>query len=69
MAFLQLGEVQTRRSVLDVKQFSGVTREEMMCATTYMQKEPETDNTEHTVDPKLLTNLEDEMKVWGFLMI
>ena len=69
MAFLQLGEVQTRRSVLDVKQIVGMTREEMMCATTYMQKEPEIGNTEHTVDPELLPNLEDEMKVWGYLMI
>ena len=68
MAFLQLGEVQTRRSVIDAKQLVGMTREEMMHATTYTQKEPGIDNTEHTVDPKLLTNSEDEMKVWGYLM-
>ena len=57
-----------RRSVLDVKQFAGMTREEMMHATTYMQMEPKIDNTEHAVDPKLLMNSEDEMKVWGYLM-
>ena len=57
-----------RRSVLDAKQFVGMTREEMMHATTYMQKEPEIDDTEHTVDLELLTNSEDEMKVWGYLM-
>jgi hypothetical protein len=68
MAFLQLGEVQTRRSVLDAKQFAVMAREEMMYATTYTQKKPEIDDTEHTVDPKLLTNSEDEMKVWGYLM-
>ena len=68
MAFLQLGEVQTRRSVLNPKQFLGMTREEMMDATTYTQKEPEIDNTEHTVDPELLTNSEGKMKVWGYLM-
>jgi hypothetical protein len=68
MAFLQLGEVQTRRSVLNAKQFLGMTREEMMDATTYTQKEPEIDNTEHTVDPELLTNSEGKMKVWGYLM-
>ena len=57
-----------RRSVLDAKQFAGMTREETICATTYMRKELEIDNTKHRVDPKLLTNSEDEMKVWGFLM-
>jgi hypothetical protein len=45
-----------------------MTREEMMHATTYTQKEPEIDDTKHAVDPKLLTNSEDEMKVWGYLM-
>ena len=68
MAFLQLGEVQTRRSVLDAKQFAGMTRKEMMHTTTYTQKKPEIDNAEHTVDPELLTNSEGEMKVWGYLM-
>jgi hypothetical protein len=68
MAFLQLGEVQTHRSVLDAKQFAGMTREEMMCATTYTRKEPEIDDREHTVDPELLTISEDKMKVWGYLM-
>ena len=68
MAFLQLVEVQTRRSVLDAKQFAGMTREEMMHVTNYTQKEPEIDDTEHAVDPKLLTNSEDKMKVWGYLM-
>ena len=68
MAFLQMGDVRTRRTVLNAKQFVGMTREEMMHATTYTQKEPGIDNTEHTVDPKLLTNSEDEMKVWGYLM-
>jgi hypothetical protein len=68
MAFLLLGEVRTRRSVLDAKQLAGLTREEMMHATTYTQNEPEIDDTEHAVDPKLLTNSEDKMKVWGYLM-
>ena len=57
-----------RRSVLDAKQFGGMTSEEIMHTTTYMQKELENDDTEHTVDPKLLTNSEDKMKVWGYLM-
>ncbi len=45
-----------------------MTREKMMHATIYTQKEPEIDNMEHTVDPELLTNSEDKMKVWGYLM-
>jgi len=68
MAFLQLGEVRTRRSVLDAKQFAGMTTEEMMHTTTYTQKEPEIDDTEHMVDPELLTNSKDKMKVWGYRM-
>ena len=68
MVFIQLGRVGIRRGVLDAKQFAGMTREEMMHATIYMQNELEIDDTEHTVDPKLLTNSEGEMKVWGYLM-
>jgi hypothetical protein len=68
MAFLQMGDVRTRRTVLNAKQFVGMTREEMMHATTYRQKEPEIDDAEHTIDPELVTNSEDEMKVWGYLM-
>ena len=56
--------------MLDAKQFAGMTREEMMHATAYTQKELELeiDNMEHMVDPELLTKSEDKMKVWGYLM-
>ncbi len=39
-----------------------------MHATTWSETAPPVDDTEHTVDPELVTDLEDEMKVWGYLM-
>jgi hypothetical protein len=68
MTFLQLEEVCTCRSVLYAGQFAGMTKEERIHATTYTETEPEVDNTKHVVDPNLVTNLEEEMKVWGYLM-
>jgi hypothetical protein len=66
--FLQLGEVRTHRSVLDAMQYAGMTREERIHATTWSDMAPCINNTEHTVDPELVTDLEDKMKVWGYLM-
>jgi hypothetical protein len=68
MTFLQLGEMRAHRSVLDATQYVGMTREERMHATTWLEMAPPVDDTEHTVDPELVTDLEDEMKVWGYLM-
>ncbi len=39
-----------------------------MHATTWSETAPPVDDTEHTVDPELVTDSEDEMKVWGYLM-
>jgi hypothetical protein len=69
MTFLQLGEMHTHRSVLDATQYVRMTREEWMHATTWLETAPPVDDTEHTVDPELVTDSEDEMKVWGYLMI
>jgi len=46
----------------------GMTREERLHATTWSDTEPPINHTEHAVDPELLTDLEDEIKVWGYLM-
>ena len=35
---------------------------------TYTEMEPEVDDTEHIVDPDLMTDSEKKMKVWGYLM-
>jgi hypothetical protein len=48
-------------------QYVGMTREERMHATTWSETVPPVDDTEHTVNPELVTDSEDEMKVWGYL--
>jgi hypothetical protein len=68
MTFLQLGEMRTHRSVSDTTQYVGITREERAHATTWLEMARPVDDTEHTSDPELVTDLEDEMKVWGYLM-
>jgi hypothetical protein len=68
MTFLQLGKMRAHRSVLDATQYVGMTREEWMHATTWSETAPPIDDTEHTVDLELVTDSEDEMKVWGYLM-
>ncbi len=45
-----------------------MTREERMHATTWSEMAPPVDDTEHTVDPELVADLEDKMKVWGYSM-
>jgi hypothetical protein len=70
MNFLQLGEVQTHRSVLEARQYAGMTKEERIQATTLsiIHLEPKVDKTVHRIDAELITKLEDEMKVWAYLM-
>jgi hypothetical protein len=46
----------------------GMKREERVHATTCTGTDPGINNTEHSMDPALVTELEDEMKVWGYLM-
>jgi hypothetical protein len=67
--FLQLGEVRAHRSVLDTTQYIGMTREERLHATTWLDMEPPINNTEHAIDPELLTDSEDKIKVWAYLMM
>ncbi len=66
--FLQLGEVHARRSVLDTKQFWGTKREDKVHATMCTRMDPGIDNTVHAMEPALVTESEDEMKVWGYIM-
>ncbi len=65
---IELGEVRVHRSVLDAKEFAGMTKEERMHATAYTEMKQEVDEMKHIVDPNLITDLEDEMEVWGYLM-
>ncbi len=70
MSFLQLGEVQMHRSVLEARQYAGMTKEERIHATTLsiIHLEPKVDKTVHRIDAELTTKSEDKMKVWAYLM-
>jgi hypothetical protein len=48
-----------------------MSKEEQMHATTWnniAHLESRVDDTVHIIDPALITNLEDELKVWGYIM-
>jgi hypothetical protein len=70
MNFVQLREVRTHRSVLEARQYTGMTKEERIHATTssIIHLEPKVDKTIHRIDAELITESEDEMKVWAYLM-
>jgi hypothetical protein len=72
--FLQLGEVQAHRSALDRSKYVRMKKEERVHITTWTETMSETmtpavDDTKHIVDKELVTQLEDELKVWGYIMI
>jgi hypothetical protein len=67
--FLQLGEVGVHRSVLNGSKHARMTREERVHATPWTgMTMPMVDGTEHIVDKDLVTESEDKLKVWGYLM-
>jgi hypothetical protein len=70
MNFLQLGKVRMHRSVLEARQYAGMTKEERIHATTLsiIHLEPKVDETVHRIDAELIIKLEDKMKVWVYLM-
>jgi hypothetical protein len=47
----------------------GMTREERLHATMWSDTEPPINDTEHAIDQELLMDSEDEIKVWGYLMM
>jgi hypothetical protein len=68
MSFLQMGEMRAHRSVLDATKYAGMTKQEQIHATTWSETTFAIDDTKHTINPELVTESEDEMKVWGYLM-
>jgi hypothetical protein len=69
--FLQLGKTRARRSVMEGAWYVQMAKEEQMHATTWSNVsllEPQVDDTVHMMDPALITSLEDELKVWGYVM-
>ncbi len=67
MSFLQMGEVRAHRSVLDATKYAGMMKQEQIHATTWSETTFAIDNTKHTINPELVAESEDEMKVWGYL--
>jgi hypothetical protein len=66
--FLQLGEARAHRSVLDSSQYVRMTREERIHARTWSGTGQAVDDVVHTIDKELVTNLEDKLKVWAYVM-
>jgi hypothetical protein len=46
-----------------------MTKEERLLATTTSPIEPMIDDTMHEIDPELCTTSQEEMMVWGYLMM
>ena len=56
---------------MDKAQYALMSKEEQMHATAWnniSHLEPWVNDTVHVIDPTLITNLEDELKVWGYIM-
>jgi hypothetical protein len=67
--FLQLEEVRVHRSVLDGSKYVRMTKEERVHTTMWTETTtPTVDDTEHIVDKELVTQSENEVKVWGYIM-
>ncbi len=65
MIFLQLGEAQAHRSVLEASRLAKMSKEEWLLATTASSilKCDMIDDVKHKIDPVLVTESEDEIKV------
>jgi hypothetical protein len=62
------GEVRAHRSVVDATKYAGMMKQEQIHATTWSETTFAIDDTKHMIEPELVTESEDEMKVWGYLM-
>ncbi len=69
MTFLQLGETQAHRSVVEAIQSVGMSKNEQLHASIQLSnRDLDVNNIEHITDTALLTESEDEIKVWGYIM-
>ncbi len=70
ITFLQRGEIRACSSVQAAAELARMSKQERMHTTTssQMDVEPEVDCTQHVIGPELVTESEDKMKVWGYLM-
>jgi hypothetical protein len=70
MMFLQLGEAQAHRSFLKAGKLAKMSKEQRLLATTMSNILvcDMIDDVKHKIDPELVTESEDEIKVWGYIM-
>ncbi len=69
VAFLQLGTAQVHGGITEASQCVRVPRGERILGTTSSSSvEPLIDDTIHSMDDAMTTTLEDELKVWGYMM-
>jgi hypothetical protein len=68
--FLQLGEAQAHRSVLEASRLAKMSRKDRLLATTASSilECEKIENVKHKIDPELVTESKDEIKVWGYMM-
>jgi hypothetical protein len=69
MTFLQLGETRAHRSVVEAIQSVGMSKNEQLHALIKLPNgDLDVDDIEHMTDTALLTESEDKIKVWGYIM-
>jgi hypothetical protein len=66
--FMQLGEIRAHRSVVGAMKFTTGKDDEQIHATTWTGTGREEDDTEHILDKDLMTESDDELKVWAYVM-
>jgi hypothetical protein len=64
MTLLQLGETRAHGSVLEATQFTVMNKGQLIASTKL-----DVINTEHSLDPVLTTESEEEMKVLAYIMM
>jgi hypothetical protein len=70
MLFLQLGEARAHRSFVEANRLARMSKEEQVLATTTvnMLEYDMIDDVDHEIDREMVTNSEDEVKVWGYTL-
>jgi hypothetical protein len=70
-AFLQLGETRAHRSVIKASKLVRMMKEEHIMATTASNAlgTDMVDDMTHVNDPELVSSSEEEMMVWGYMMM
>ena len=70
MTFLQLGEAQAHRSVLEADRLARMSKEEQVLATTTSNvlEYDMINDVDHEIDHEMVINSKDEVKVCGYMM-